>query len=173
MTRSSLSSTKRKVDSPPPSNRLTIRPSTGARSVGDSPPAKWVKDNDDPPPPSPHQYNTNEWSLSSSEEGLKVERKGKGKVRASPPPDVDDSSYPTATIPTKKAVKPRLVASQLISVMGQLPQPLGKAATVSPYQTRLWYEEYPLDDPQFIKLWEQANLVPIAQHKTSCHVVIR
>ena len=134
MTRSSSLSTKRKADSPPPSNQSMIRPSTGECLVGDPPPAKRVKDNDDPLP-FPDRYDTNEWSLSLSEEGLKVERKGKGKVRASPPPDVDDSSHPTATIPTKKAVKPRLVASQLISVMGQLPQPLGKAATVSPYQT--------------------------------------
>ena len=96
--------------------------------------AKRVKDDDDPPPPFLDRYDADEWSSSSSEEGPKAGWKGKGKVQASPPPDVDNSSRPTATIPAKKAAKPQPVASLLISVMGQLPQPLGKIAAVSPYK---------------------------------------
>ena len=101
-----MSSTKRKVDSPPPSNQLTIRPLTGARSVEDPPPTKWVKDDDDPPLPFPDRYDADEWSSSVSEEGARAAWKGKGKARASPPPDVDDSSRPMAAIPAKKAAKP-------------------------------------------------------------------
>ena len=139
--------------------------------AGDPPPSKQVKDDDDPLP-FPDRYNADEWLSSSSEEGPKAERKGKGKARASPPPNVDDSSRPAAAIPTKVA-KPQPVASLLISVTGQLPQLLGKMATVSPYRTRPWYEECLLDDPRFIELWEQTNLVPLTQHSTSHHIVIR
>ena len=40
------------------------------------------------------------------QEDPRAGQKGKGKAQASPPPDVDDSSHPTATIPAKKAAKP-------------------------------------------------------------------
>ena len=82
-----------------------IRPSTRECSVGDPSPAKWVKDDNDLLP-FPDRYDANKWLSSSSEEGLKVEQKGKGKTRASPPPNMDNSSHLTAAIPTKKAAKP-------------------------------------------------------------------
>ena len=44
---------------------------------------------------------------------------------------------------------------------------------LSLYRVRPWYEECLLNDPQFIKLWEQANIMPIAQHNTSHHIVIQ
>ena len=48
--------------------------------------------------------------------------------------------------------------------MGQLPWPLGKTAALSPYRPRAWYEDCPLDEPQFIELWEQANATPVVHH---------
>ena len=69
MTRSSLSSTKRKADSPPPSDRSTTRASVSGCTAGGPLPAKWAKDDDDPLPPMPMDYNVDQWLSSPSEEG--------------------------------------------------------------------------------------------------------
>ena len=90
-------------------------------------------------------------------------QKGKGKARDSSPPNLDNMIHSTTTLLHKKVAKPQLVAFLLISVMGQLPRPLGKTAALSPYWPRAWYKDCPLDDPKFIELWEQASLTPIAQ----------
>ena len=122
----------------------------------------------------PPDYNIDQWPSSPSEEGPSLtSRKGKGKARNSSPPNVDDVSCPTATLLPKKVAKPRPVASLPISVTGQLPQPLGKTAALSPYRPRAWYEDCPFDEPQFIELWEQANLTPLAQCTVAHHVVIK
>ena len=86
---------------------------------------------------------------------------------------MDDASCPTTMLLPKKVAKPRLVALLPISITGQLPRPLGKTAALSPYRPRAWYEDCPLDEPQFIELWEQANLTPFAQHTVAHHVVIK
>ena len=57
--------------------------------------------------------------------------------------------------------------------MGQLPWPLGKTAALSLYQPRVWYEDCLLDEPQFIELWEQANLAPLVQCTVVHHIVIK
>ena len=111
-TRSSLSSTKRKADSPPPSDQSTTRALVGGCTAGAPPPAKWAKDDNDPLLPMPPDYNIDQWLSSLSEEGPPLtSQKGKGKARNSSPPDVDDASCPTATLLPKKVAKPRLVAS--------------------------------------------------------------
>ena len=174
MTRSSSSSTKRKADSLPPSDRSTTRASVGGRTVGGPPPAKRAKDDNDPSPPMPTDYDVDQWLSSPSKEGPPLmSRKGKGKARNSSPPDVDDASRPTAVLLPKKVAKPQLVALLPISVTGQLPRPLGKTAALSPYRPRVWYEDCPLDEPQFIELWEQANLTPLAQRTVVHHIVIK
>ena len=102
--------------------------------TGGPPPAKQAKDDNDPLPPMPSDYDVNQWASSSSEEGPPpASQKGKGKARNNPPPNLDNSSHSTATLLPKKVAKPRSVASLLISVMGQLPRPLGKMAALSPY----------------------------------------
>ena len=150
----------------------------GGRITGGPPPAKQAKDNDDPLPPMPPDYNINQWPLSPSKEGPpKMSQKGKGKARNSSPPNVDDTGRPTATLLPKKVAKPRLVALLPISVTdsitGQLPRPLGKTAALSPYQPQAWYKDCLLNEPQFIELWEQANLTPIVQCTIAHHVVIK
>ena len=170
-TRSSSSSTKRKVDSLPPPDRSTTRASVGGRVAGGPPPAKRAKDDDDPPPPMPADFDVDQWLSSPSEEGTPFTScKGKGRARDSSPPNVDDASRSTAVPLPKRAVKPRPVALLPISVMGQLPQPLGKTAALSPYRPRAWYEDCLLDEPQFIELWEQANATPVAQCTVAHHV---
>ena len=83
----------------------------------------------------PTDYDIDQWLSSLSEEGPPLtSRKGKGKARNSSPPDVGDMSCPTATLLPKKVAKPQPVALLPISVMGQLPWPLGKTAALSPYQ---------------------------------------
>ena len=115
-----------------------------------------------------------QWLSSLSKEGPPLmSQKGKGKARNSSPPDVDDASCPAAMLLSKKVAKPQPVASLPISVMGQLPWPLGKTAALSPYQPRAWYEDCPLDEPQFIELWEQANLTPLVQCTVAHHVIIK
>ena len=59
-TRSSLSSTKRKVDSLPPPDQSTTRASVGGRVAGGPPQAKWAKDDDDLPPPMPADFNVDQ-----------------------------------------------------------------------------------------------------------------
>ena len=110
------------------------RVSVGGRTAGGPLPAKRAKDDDDPSPPMPVDYNVDQWLSSPSEEGPPLtSRKGKGKARNSSPPDVDNMSRPTAMLLPKKVGKPRPVASLPISVMGQLPWPLGKTAALSLY----------------------------------------
>ena len=75
--------------------------------MGSPPPAKRAKDDDDPLPPMPVDYDVDQWLLSPSEEGPPLtSRKGKGKARNSSPPDVDNTSHPTATLLPKKVAKP-------------------------------------------------------------------
>ena len=96
-TRSSSSSTKRKADSPPPPDQSMTRASVSGRVAGGPPPAKQAKDDDDPPPPMPADFDVNQWPSSPSEEGPPLtSRKGKGRARDSSPPNVDDTSCPTA-----------------------------------------------------------------------------
>ena len=81
----------------------------------------------------PPDYDVDQWLSSLSEEGPPLmSQKGKGKARNSSPPNVDNAGRPTAMLLPKKVAKPRPVASLLISVMGQLPRPLGKTAVLSP-----------------------------------------
>ena len=83
----------------------------------------------------PADFNVDQWPLSPSEEGPPLtSHKGKGRARDSFPPNVDNASHSTAVPLPKRAAKSRPVASLLISVMGQLPQPLGKTAVLSLYQ---------------------------------------
>ena len=150
------------------------RVSVSGRTAGGPLPAKQAKDNDDPSPPMPADHDVDQWLSSPSEEGPPLtSRKGKGKARNSSPPDVDDVSHPAATLLPKTVAKPQPVASLPISVMGKLPRPLGKTAAFSPYRPQAWYEDCPLDEPQFIKLWEQANLTPLAQRTITHHVIIK
>ena len=173
-TRSSSLSTKRKADSPPPYDRSTTRALVGGRTTGGPPPAKQAKDDDNPPPPMPSDYDVDQWPSSPSEEGPPLtSQKGKGKARNNSPPNEGNVSRPAAILLPKKVAKLRLVASLPISITGQLPQPLGKTAALSPYRPRAWYEDCPFDEPQFIELWEQASLTPIAQRTVAHHVVIK
>ena len=57
--------------------------------------------------------------------------------------------------------------------MRQLPRPLGKTAALFPYRPRAWYKDCLLNEPQFIELWEQANLTPLAQRTVAHHVIIK
>ena len=107
MTRSSSSSTKRKVDSLPPSDQSTTRASVGGHIAGGPPPAKWAKNDDNPSLPMPPDYDIDQWLLSPSKEGPPLmSRKGKGKARNSSPSDVDDVSRSTAMLLPKKVAKP-------------------------------------------------------------------
>ena len=86
---------------------------------------------------------------------------------------MDNVSRPTVTSLPKKVTKPQPVVLLPISVMGQLPRPLGNIMALSPYRPRPWYEDCPLDEPKFVELWEQANLTPAAQHSVVQHVTIK
>ena len=88
MTRSSSLSTKRKVDSPPPSDRSTTRVSVSGHIAGAFPPAKQAKDDDNLPPPMPPDYDIDQWPLSLSEEGppLSSLKQGRGKLGIALPP---------------------------------------------------------------------------------------
>ena len=68
-TRSSSLSTKRKADSPPPSDQPTTRASVDGHIAEGPPPAKWAKDDDNPSLPMPLDYDINQWLLSPSKEG--------------------------------------------------------------------------------------------------------
>ena len=105
--RSSSLSTKRKVDSPPPSDRSTTLASVSGHTAGGPPPAKRAKDDDDPSPPMPAEYDVDQWLSSPSDEGPSLtSQKGKGKARNSSPPNVDNASRPTTMLLPKKVAKP-------------------------------------------------------------------
>ena len=37
----------------------------------------------------------------------------------------------------------------------------------------MWYEDCPLNEPQFIEFWEQANLTPLAKCTVVHHIIIK
>ena len=170
--RSSSSATKRRADSPPPTEQLMARLSTEKRMAGEPPLAKQVKD-DDPLPPVCALYNIEQWLLAESMELpclAKKDHKGKQRVDSGLPPKTGDSSCPTTNLPTRKAAKPHPVALLPISVTGVLPRPLGKTAVLPAVCTRQWFDDCPLDDPRFIELAEQAPMVPFREHTLVHHV---
>ena len=107
-TRSSLSATKRRVDSPPLSEQVTAWLSTEKCAAGEPPLAKWAKD-DDPLPPVCASYDVEQWLSCKSMELpclSKKDRKGKQRDNSGLPPKTGDSSHPTADLPARKATNP-------------------------------------------------------------------